>query len=114
MYAVVLFCKNICGRIPESECTQARRRCGTRKVSDPMLAMCWNALLWRQSQCVWRGSGDTDLPEAQQGMKVWGIPLGHPSFVQAHLQKKLKEQRTFLERILEVIALPREKIISCG
>ena len=51
---------------------------------------------------VWRGAGDTDLPDAQQVTKVLGTPLGHPSFVEAHLQKKLTEQRTFLERIPEV------------
>ena len=98
----MLPCKNIYGAFTVSECTQARRRCGTGKVSDPMLAMCWNALLWQQIPmhgCG--GSGDTDLPEAQQGMKVLGTPLGHPSFVEAHLQKKLTEQRTCLERIPE-------------
>ena len=48
---------------------------------------------------VWRGSGDTDLLEAQQGMKVLGTPLGHPSYVEAYLQKKVRDQQTFLERI---------------
>ena len=56
-------------------------------------ATCWNVSPWQQ-----RGSGDTDLPEVQQGMKVLGTPLGHPSFVEA----QLTEQRTFLERIPEV------------
>ena len=48
---------------------------------------------------VWRGSGKTDLPPAQEGITVLGTPLGHPSFVQGHLERKAAEQRTLLERI---------------
>ena len=48
---------------------------------------------------VWRGSGETDLPPGQQGITVLGTPLGHPSHVQGHLEKKAAEQRTLLERI---------------
>ena len=49
------------------------------KVSDPMLAMCWNCC-GNRSQCTGlervRRHG---FPEAQQGMKVLGAPpLGHP------------------------------------
>ena len=45
---------------------------------------------------VWKGPG---LPEEKQGMKVLGAPLGHPSFVQAFLVKKIEDQRTLLDRI---------------
>ena len=48
---------------------------------------------------VWRGSGETDLPPSQQGIVVLGAPLGDPAFIQAHLDKKVAEQRTLLERI---------------
>ena len=64
----MLQCKNTCGRSAESERTLARRKCGTWKASDPQFATCWN--------------------EVRQGMKVLGNPLGHPSFVEAHLQGK--------------------------
>ena len=89
--AVSLQCNNICGG------TQVWNREGVR------LATCWNVSLWQQTPQ--HGCGEyqaTRIPEAQQGMKVLGTPLGHPSFVEAHLQKKLTEQRTFLERIPEV------------
>ena len=39
------FCEKFCRRIPKSECTKARRMCGTGKVSNTMLAMCWKAFL---------------------------------------------------------------------
>ena len=45
---------------------------------------------------VWKGPG---LPEERQGMKVLGAPLGHPAFVEAFLEKKIVEQRIFLDRI---------------
>ena len=32
-----------------SECTLARRRCGTGKASDPQLATCWNVSPWQQT-----------------------------------------------------------------
>ena len=48
---------------------------------------------------VWRGSGETDLVPAQQGIIVSSTPLGHPSFVEGHLEKKAAEQRTLLGRI---------------
>ena len=77
-------CSNICGHTLEFECTAARRRSGTR----------------RPNVCdVLERIGDTDLFEAQQGMKVLGTPLGHPSHVEAYLQKKVRDQQTFLERI---------------
>ena len=48
---------------------------------------------------VWRRSGETDLPPSQQGIVVLGTPLGDPAFSQAHLDKKVADQRTLLERI---------------
>ena len=79
-------CSNICG-LEQRRQTQ-RVRCVERiaRAADP-------------DARVWRGSGDTDLLEAQEGMKVLGTPLGHPSYVEAYLQKKVTDQQTFLERI---------------
>ena len=45
---------------------------------------------------VWRGS---DLPFEKQGIKILGAPLGHPQFVEAHLNKKIVEHEVLLERI---------------
>ena len=99
-----LQCNNICGRIVESDCTLARRRAvwnreGVRPTVCDVLERI--AVAADPAARVWRGSGHTHLPEVQQGVKVLGTPLGHPSFVEAHLLK-LTEQRTFLERIPEV------------
>ena len=38
-----------------------------------------------ETAIVWRGS--EELPAHQRGIKVLGTPLGHPDFVQAHLDK---------------------------
>ena len=74
----------------------------------------WNAVDDRQEFCdtleqiaqrsdshasVWCGSG---LPLDKQGIKVLGTPLGHPQFVEAHLNKKIAVQEVLLERILAV------------
>ena len=45
---------------------------------------------------VWRGS---EVPSAQQGIKVLGTPLGHPDFVQQHLRDVSEEHERFLTRI---------------
>ena len=45
---------------------------------------------------VWRGS---DLPFEKQGIKILGTPLGHPQFVEAHLNKKIEEHEVLLERM---------------
>ena len=45
---------------------------------------------------VWRGS---NLPVDQQGIKILGTPLGHPHFVEAHLNRKSAEHDVLLERI---------------
>ena len=46
---------------------------------------------------VWRG--DWSLSRAQQGLKVLGVPVGHPSFIAAQMTSKLKEQAVLFERI---------------
>ena len=45
---------------------------------------------------VWRGS---QVPTADQGMKVLGTPLGHEDYVARHLESLAEEQRVLLERI---------------
>ena len=45
---------------------------------------------------VWRGS---EVPTAQQGIKVLGTPLGHPDFVRQHLRDVSEEHERFLTRI---------------
>ena len=46
---------------------------------------------------VWRG--DWSLPQDKQGLKVLGVPVGHPSFIAAQMTSKLKEQAVLFERI---------------
>ena len=46
---------------------------------------------------VWRGNWS--LPQVQQGLKVLGVPVGHPSFIAAQMTSKLKEQAVLFERI---------------
>ena len=46
---------------------------------------------------VWRG--DWALPQTQQGLKVLGVPIGHLSFITAHMAAKFKEQALLFERI---------------
>ena len=45
---------------------------------------------------VWRGS---EVPSVQQGIKIFGAPLGHPDFVSAHLERAIAEHGVLLERI---------------
>ena len=73
---------------------------------------------------VWRG--DTELPTHQQGLKVLGVPLGHPDFVLKFLEAKIAEHRVLLERIplvpdtqsswllLSFCAAARAKNFYCG
>ena len=46
---------------------------------------------------LWRG--DWSLPQAQQGLKVLGVPVGHPSIIAAQMASKLKEQAVLFVRI---------------
>ena len=92
--------KNICNRVPGSTSTgktQVWNSAGVRPAACNVLERM--AQVADPEARVWRGSGETDLPPAQQGITVLGTPLGHPSFVQGHLEKKAAEQRTLMERI---------------
>ena len=55
------------------------------------------ALAQKPEAIVWRG--DWSLPQAQQGLKVLRVPVGHPSFIAAQMISKLKEQAVLFERI---------------
>ena len=45
---------------------------------------------------VWKGS---DIPTAEQGVRILGTPVGHPDFVSTFLQKVLNEHAVLLSRI---------------
>ena len=45
---------------------------------------------------VWKGS---DVPSREQGIKVFGTPLGHPDFVSAHLERTTAEYEVLPDRI---------------
>ena len=45
---------------------------------------------------VWKG--DLELPRAQQGLKVFGVLIGQPEDVRDFLEKKSREQETFLSK----------------
>ena len=36
---------------------------------------------------VWKGS---DIPTPEQGLKILGTPLGHPDFVERHLEREAR------------------------
>ena len=42
------------------------------------------------------------LPTDQQGLKVLGVPVGHPHFVLKFLEQKIDEQRVLLDRIPQI------------
>ena len=52
------------------------------------------------SAVVWKG--DPSLPPSEQGVKIPGIPLGHPEYVQNQLQRVSASHRQLLERIPSV------------
>ena len=52
------------------------------------------------SAVVWKG--DPSLPPSEQGVKILGIPLGHPENVQNQLQRVSASHRQLLERIPSV------------
>ena len=52
------------------------------------------------SAVVWKG--DPSLLPAEQGVKILGIPLGHPEYVQNQLQRVSVSHRQLLERINSV------------
>ena len=45
---------------------------------------------------VWKGS---DIPTSEQGLKILGTPLGHPDFVERHLEHVARKQQVLLDRI---------------
>ena len=46
---------------------------------------------------VWRG--DFSLPPSKQGLKILGVPIGHPEYIVRELAQKVEEQSLLLERI---------------
>ena len=87
----------ICGFIPASASTAARRRCGMQSTTDQSFATRWRSLpAGHTPRPVWRGS---DLFFEKQGIKILGTPFGHPQLVEAHLNKKIVEHEVLLERI---------------
>ena len=83
--------------LPRSNSRQVWNRSGIRPAGCDALERF--ALTADPRARVWRGSGETNLPPSQQGIVVLGTHLGDPAFIQAHLDKKVAEQRTLLERI---------------
>ena len=51
----------------------------------------------KRGAIVWRG--DARLPEAQQGVKILGIPVGQPGFVRTFLEQKSEEHVLLFEWI---------------
>ena len=113
-----LQCNNICGRIVESECTLARRRCGTRKASDPQLATSWNVSLWQQTQQ--HGCGEDQAARKSWALRWTSIIRRGPfaeevdrssgRFWSGFLRCRICSQRGHCW----FTALRREQIISCG
>ena len=54
------------------------------------------ARIQHPSAVVWRGS---DIPTVDQGIRVFGTPLGHPDHVARHLHRVQQEQQILLDRI---------------
>ena len=46
---------------------------------------------------VWRGN--PELPESKQGLRVLGVPVGHPSCILAQLEQQADEHKEFLRRV---------------
>ena len=55
------------------------------------------ALAEDETAIEWRGS--EELPTHQRGINFLGTPLGHPDFVQAHLDKLTAQHQILLDRI---------------
>ena len=55
------------------------------------------AKLVKPEAVVWRG--DTQLPAAQQGVVILGVPIGSPDFVRQQLEDKSAEQDLLFQRI---------------
>ena len=68
----------------------------------------------RPDVVVWRG--DQNLPPSEQGLKVLGVPLGHPEFVKEFLEGKSREQVTLFQRIpwIEDTQAAFALLLMCG
>ena len=67
--------------------TQVWNRGGV--VPDGIEELTAAARLVKPEAVVWRG--DTELPLSEQGVKVLGVPIGQPAYVQEFLAKKGRE-----------------------
>ena len=78
-------------------CDQLERRA---RVSDPEAR-------------VWKGS---DIPTAEQGVRILGTPLGHPDFVHTYLENVLNEHGVLLSRIplVEDVQSARALLLPCA
>ena len=73
----------------------------------------------RPDAVVWRG--DQNLPP-EQGLKVLGVPIGHPEFVKEFLEGNNREQVTLFQRIPWIedtqvafaLVVRRGPIVGCG
>ena len=55
---------------------------------------------------VWRGAGDAQ----EQGVRVLGVPVSHPSYVRVQLSEIQHDHQTLLDRIPSLPDLPHEQI----
>ena len=46
---------------------------------------------------MWRG--DLSLPPSKQGLKILGVPVGHPEYIVRELAQKIEEQSLLFGRI---------------
>ena len=75
--------------------TQAWNRAGVQPRGIDILTRAARSM--RPDAVVWRG--DASLPAGQQGLKILGVPVGQPEFVQSFLERKSEEHSTLCERI---------------
>ena len=89
--------RNHCGIHVHVGKTKIWNRAGNRPAICDMLERIAQRVNPRAK--VWRGS---QVPTADQGMRVLGTPLGHEDYVARHLESVAEEQRVLLERIPRV------------
>ena len=75
--------------------TQVWNRGGVTPVGVEFLTRAAQAI--RPEAFVCRG--DSTLAEAEQEVKILGIPVGQPGFVRRFLEKKSEEQKLLFDRI---------------
>ena len=68
----------------------------------------------RPDAVVWRG--DQNLPPREQGLKVLGVPIGHPEFVKEFFEGKSREQVTLFQSIpwIEDTRAAFALLLMCG